>query len=311
MKIPQLNITIGQYQFDFVHSYEITSSWENLTDTGTIQLPAALKFDRNNLKELIKKGDAVLIQFGYAPNLNTLFAGFVSQVQASVPVVIEVEDLMWKLKQVKVDAVAKNEQITTFLQRVLPQFEFDGFEVQLPKFFVSKMTGAKLLDQIKSDFGFPSYIRNGVVTVGKQYDPQYAVTKSVILNETVKSDDLQYKSKDDVSLNITAISNMSNGQKHEVIIGDQDGESRTLNFYNIPKNQLQEIAEAEAEKFIYDGFRGSLTLFGEPFVRHGDILHIQDNNESDKQGKYFIDQVIYQGGVSGFSQTVKLGARAI
>jgi hypothetical protein len=239
-----------------------------------------------------------------------VFDGFVSAVKPSVPVVIECEDLMWKLKQTTINDVARNETIRSFLDRNLPNYEVDAFEVELPKFIASNTTAAKVLDQIKSDFGLRSFIRDGKITVGKQYDPEYAVEKFVVLNETVKDDELEYKSKDDVKIKITAISNMANGEKHEVELGDPEGDERTLNFYNIPKAELEKIAEKEAERLIYDGFRGSLELFGEPFVRHGDILTIQDNEDSDKVGTYFIDEVTYSIGVGGFSQSVKLGARA-
>jgi len=309
MKITQVHITIGQFDFDYVHEIDIVSGWESLTDTAEIQLPANLKYDKNKLKELIKKDNKVSISYGYEPNVYPVFEGFVSAVKPSVPVVIECEDLMWKLKQIQLNDVAKNETIKSFLDRNLPDFEIDAFEVELPRFIASKVSASKVLEQIKSDFGLRSFVRDGKVTVGKQYDPEYAEEKFVVLNETVKDDNLEYKSKDDVKIKITAISNMSNGEKHEIEIGDEGGDSKTLNFYNIPVSELQKLAEKEAERLIYDGFRGSLELFGEPFVRQGDVLTIQDNEDSDKVGSYWIDQVTYKIGVGGYSQGIKLGAQ--
>lgn len=310
MKVTKVNITIGQFEFDYVHKIEIVSGWESLTDTAVIMLPANLKLDKNKLKDLIKKGDKVSINYGYDSNMYLAFEGFVSAVKPTIPIEIECEDLMWQLKQIQINDVAKNETITSFLSRNLPDYEIDAFEVDLPRFIASKITAAKVLDQIKSDFGLRSFIRSGKITIGKQYDPNYAQEKFVVLNETVKDDDLEYKSKEDVKIKITAISNMANGEKHEVEIGDEDGDSKTLNFYNVPMKQLKALAEKEAERLIYDGFRGGLTLFGEPFVRQGDILTIQDNEDSDKVGSYWIDEVTYEIGVDGYSQQIKLGARA-
>lgn len=310
MHIPQVNIKIGAYIFDYVHEYSIDSSWEELTDKGRIVLPANLTWNSYKLKEVIEKGAEVSIEFGYDGNMQRIFTGFVSAVSPSVPVVIEVEDLMWKLKQTKISAVAKNETILDFCKRVMPGYEFDGFDIELPTFIANKITGAKLLDQIKSDFGLRSFVRNGVIVIGKQYDAETANEVIFSLGENIKSDSLEYKSKDDVKLNITAISNMASGQKHEVVIGDEDGESRTLNFFNIPKADLQKIAEKEAERLIYDGFRGSFIAFGEPFVKHGDIVDLRDSEDTDKQGRYFVDAVTYTGGVNGFTQVIKLGGRA-
>jgi len=309
MKVTQTHITIGNFDFDYVHEAEITSGWESLTDTAVIKLPANLKLDKNKLKDLIKKGDAVTISYGYEPNMHLAFAGFVTGVKPTIPIEIECEDLMWKLKQIQVNDVARNETILSFLQRNLPDFEIDSFEVDLPRFIASNISAAKLLDQIKSDFGLRSFIRDGKVTVGKQYDPEFATKHFVVLNETVKEDDLEYKSADDVKVKVIGISNMADGQKHEVEIGDPDGDSNTLNFYNIPVSQLKALTEEEAKRLIYDGWRGGLTLFGEPFVKQGDILTIQDNEDSDKVGSYWIDEVNYTVGVNGHQQGIKLGAR--
>src|SRR5690554_176563 len=309
MKVTQVHITIGQFTFDYVHKAEIISGWESLTDTAVIMLPANLKLDKNKLKDLIKKGDAVTISYGYKPNMYLAFEGFVSAVKPTIPIEIECEDLMWKLKQLQINDVAKNETIKSFLERNLPDFEIDAFDIDLPRFIASKISAAKLLDQIKSDFGLRSFIRNGKITVGKQYDPEFAKEQFVVLNETVKEDDLEYKSKEDVKVKVAAISNMADGTKHEIEIGDPNGDSKTLNFYNIPVSQLKKLAEKEAERLIYDGWRGGLTLFGEPFVRQGDILTIQDNEDSDKVGSYWIDKVNYSIGVDGHQQEITLGAR--
>lgn len=313
MFILQSHITIGSYLFDFVHEVEVESTWQNQTATARIKLPAALRIDKNKLKETFPKGTKVEIKLGYKDRLNTVFTGYVSRIRATVPVEIECEDEMWQLKQIQVNSNAKNESMQVYLSRVL-NMSVNCFDVQLPKFIAHNITGSQLLNQIKSDFGFPSFFRNGQLVVGIQYaDSGYkthTVTFDNARNSNVANNSLEYASKDDVKVKVTAISNLPDGKKHEVELGDPDGESRTLNFYNVSEKDLKAIAEKEMTRMQYDGWRGDLTLFGEPFVQHGDVLELTNDQESDKTGTYWVDGVTYRFGVSGFRQVIKLGPKA-
>lgn len=313
MEVLICDIKIGNYSFDFVHSVTIESSWQALTDKAVVRLPAALKIDKNKLQDAIPKGTAVSIKLGYqSSGLVEVFNGFVARVHPKVPIEIECEDLMWKLKQIQVNENAKNELLGDYLKRVL-NIEVDCFDIQIPSLVANKITGAQLLDQIKSDYGFPSFIRDGKLVVGKQYDATTQKKHVVIIdqafNSNVKSQSLEYTKKDDVKFKVTAISNMANGEKVEVEIGDPDGESRTLNFFDIPKADLEAIAEKEMERLNHDGYRGDLTLFGTPKVNHGDIIVLKNSQESDKTGEYFIDELVIEFGLSGYEQKIKPGAK--
>lgn len=309
MEVLKSYITIGDYEFDFVAEIQIESTWEEQTVKGSITLPAALRFDKGKLKTSIKKGDAVIVQIGYNDTLNTVFEGFVSRVKPSVPVVIEVEDAMWKLKQIEINDTAKNETVKSFLERNLPGYTIDCFDIELPRFVANKITAAKLLDQLKSDYGLYSFFRRGKLVVGKQYDPADYLVHIAQFNYNIAEDSLEYTAKEDVKIKVTAISNMASGEKIEIELGDPEGEDRTLNFYNLPKPELQKIAEKEMERLMYDGYRGDLTIFGEPFTRTGDVLELRDAEETDKTGRYWIDGVNYMFGIGGFRQQIKLGAR--
>jgi len=309
MYVLNSNITIGEYEFDYVTEIQIESTWESQTVKGSITLPAALRFDKGKLKTSIKKGDTVSVQIGYDGNLNTIFEGFVARVKPSVPVVIEVEDAMWKLKQIEINDTAKNETVKSFLERNLPDFEIDCFDIELPRFVANKITAAKLLDQLKSDYGLYSFFRRGKLVVGKQYDPTDYAVQIVKFKYNIAEDNLEYSAKEDVKIKVTAISNMASGEKIEVELGEPDGEGLTLNFYNLPQAELKNVAEKEMERLVYDGYRGGLTIFGDPFVRTGDVLELQDAEETDKTGRYWIDGVTYMFGTGGFRQQIKLGAR--
>lgn len=303
-----VNITIGGYTLDFAESFEVQSSWKTLTDTATIIEPAKLKFDRGTLRDSIRKGSEVLIQAGYLPNLQTIFRGFVTSVKPSTPVEIECEDYMWKLKQVQVNDVASNETLRSFLERNIKDIEIDCFDVSLPKYIASKITATQLLEELKKDFGFPAFIRDNKLVIGKQYDPDNNTEHTCTLHYDVAEDDLEYETKDDISFNVTAISNLQSGEKIEIQLGDPEGESRTLNFYDLNKTELQKIAQSEFDRLYYDGYRGSFTYFGYAVIKPGDVVNLQDRLSSDKQGRYFVDDVTYSlSQSSGIRQTVQIG----
>lgn len=314
MEVLQCNITIGSYSFDFVNEVEITSGWKNFTDKATIRIPSSLKVDQNAIKSAFPKGTAVSISLGYASDkLHALFTGYVARVKPTIPLEIECEDEMWKLKQIQVNENARNESMQAYLSRILG-VEVDCFDITIPRLVAANITGVQLLDKIKSDYGFPSFMRNGKLVVGKPYDPNNLTLHTVVVDNskdsTVKGQNLEYTTKDDVKLKVIAISNMDNGKKEQVELGDADGESHTLNFFNIPKSDLQKVAEQEMEKLSYDGYRGDLTLFGVPLVQHGDVIRLKNTQESDKTGDYRVDEVIYRFGVDGFEQKVKPGPKA-
>lgn len=313
MEVLICKIKIGDLLFDFVNTMKIESTWKELTQKAMITLPAALKVEYKSLKNSIPKGSEVTIEIGYESNgLKEVFKGFVTRVHPKVPIEIECEDLMWKLKQTQVTLNAKDETFQSYLSKVLP-YEVDCFDMNLPKFVVNKLTAAQLLDQLKDDYGFPIFVRNNKIVVGKQYDRAssskhiFVIDNSV--NSNIKAQSLEYRSKDDLDIKVTAISNLSNGEKIEVTLGSSDGEEKTLNFFDLQKEALQKVAEEEMKRLNYDGYRGDFTAFGLPLVKHGDIAVLQNDQESDKTGEYYIDGVNYEFGVAGFQQTVTLGAR--
>lgn len=309
MEILKTKTVIGNYTFNFVNELSYESSWEEQTSKGVIKFPSKLKLDRGNLKTELKKGTPVSISAGYESEFNEVFTGYVTRVIPSVPIEIMFEDEMYMLKQIEVNTTAKNEKLKDFLARVIPGYEMDVFDMDLPKFIAHKITAAQLLDQFKEDYGFPAFFRGKKLIVGKQYDPQNAKTHIIELNFNVLQDQLEYMAKDDLKLTITGISNMADGSKHEVEIGNKDGESRTLNFFDVSKANLKAVVEKEAERLLYDGYRGSLTIFGSPHVRNGDIIELRNKEESDKTGRYWVDAVQFDHGVNGTRQTIKLGAR--
>jgi hypothetical protein len=308
MKKLTSEIKIGSFSFSYVHGVTIESSWENLTDTAKITLPQNLRFNQNKIRDLIKSGMPVSIALGYDGENTTLFTGFVTGISPKAPLEITCEDYAWQLKQNVITDTIANCTIERLLQKHFNGIASKFLNANLGTFTINKASQAKVLDDIKRQFGLRSFFRGSTLVVGLIYDPEKAKEQVFNFQRNIVSNNLTFKSKDDVRLRVTAISNQSNGQKLEIIVGDADGEQRTLNFYNLTAADLKENANRELERLKYDGYRGTFTAFGEPIVRHGDIVRLTNPEESDRTGRFWVDAVTYEFNQSGFRQTIKLGA---
>lgn len=312
MKVLVCKILIGNIVFNWVNSVEIESSWELLTDKAVIKLPGNLKLNNNKLSKYIKHGDTVSVKIGYNNHLNTVFTGYITNIKPKVPIEISCEDEMWNLKQDTIVDSGKKMNLEKLVNKHYSDYKVNYYNIELGNYYIDNVSRAKVLEQIKSDFGLYSFFRNDSLVIGKRYDKNTANTLVFKLdsNESnIVTDNLEFKSKDQVRLKIKAISNNADGSKTEIELGSSDGESRTLNFYNLSKSELKEAADREKERLIYDGWRGSFTAFGEPFVKQGDIVKLKLTVESDKEGFYWVDSVKTSFSTGGFRQEIKLGAR--
>ena len=104
---------------------------------------------------------------------------------------------------------------------------------------------------------------------------------------------------------------MADNTKHETVVGDLDGELRTLHLYDVSKATIKQRAEEELKKWKFTGYTGSILAFGEPYCEQGWIAKIWDDEDSERNSGYFIDKVTLQAGVTrGIRRTVYLGRRA-
>ncbi len=317
--VPKCHITIGSLKFDWSHEIEINSSWKLLTDTAIIKLPANVKLKSDvdsgdslrTILDHIPFGALVKIELSAHNNMTTLFQGYVTEIMSKVPIVLQCEDEMRQLKKDPITDSGKKQTLKGLLLKNFTSYKTNTVDIELGNYQIDNATRAQFLKQIQSDFGVYSFFRNGVLTIGKQYDSSTQKQHTFNLDRDVIVENLEYKSADQIKLNVTAISHLPNGEKLEVQIGELDGEKRTLNFYNVPEAELKATAEREMVRFKYDGWRGDFTALGLEIVTHGDIVTLQYiSKHLNKSSKYYVDSVTYSFGVGGFRQKIELGLAA-
>lgn len=314
MKNLSCSIDIGKVHFDYVIGVNIKSSIDTLTDTCTINVPRKLTWKDKIIalgeEAILKRGNAVEIKLGYSNPVELAFKGYLKNIKAEIPVELECEDLMYKLKTKPVTHSYKSVDLQTLLNDILPgNISFTCVDVDLGMFRIKQATPAKVLQELKETYGLYSYFREGILWVGLAYWEDYRQTHKFKFAYNIKRSNLEFRQAEDQQVKVKAISILPDNKKLEVEVGDPEGETRTLHFYNITKEaDLKKLAEEEIKKYRYDGYRGKFTAFGEPFVRIGDAVTIIDDERPERDGTYLVKAVDYSfaKGGKGFSQVIEI-----
>jgi len=326
-----IDMTLGNFTFDFINSMEIESTWQNLTDTGKIALPSNIrlnkqqaaqisavveatlgftpKLDQNNLRELLKPGEKVLIQIGYDDTFTKVFDGYVTAIKPSTPIEVSFEDWMYELKSGSIKETVKNAKLSTLVSKFFSSMSTSYDDCEIGTIVIDKLSPAKLLDKLRETYGIYSFIRGGKLVLGKIYDPSTAATHKFTFQGNIIEENLEYRRKEDMKLMVSAISTSPSGKVLEIKVGENEGEERKLKYYNVSKDALKQYAQKEYDRLKYDGFHGEFTAFGEDLVAHGDIVTLNHPQTSDKTGDYWVDKVIYKFGKDGFRQVITLGPK--
>jgi len=193
-------------------------------------------------------------------------------------------------------------------------------------------TIAGVLERLKKDAHLNSFFRNiarpdgsfvsELRCSGIVYYPSDRRTHTFSFQKNIISDNLEYNKLEDLklgakcySLNKEEVTNGTNKNgskkiKHkrlETFVGEQEGEIRTLFFWDVhTEAKLKELGERELRKFYYEGFTGKFTTFGIPFVKHGDSVILQDNVLPERNGEYLVKGVTRTFGQGGYRQEIEL-----
>lgn len=316
MKRLTSKINIAGFSFAGVVEVEQESTWENLTDTCTITIPRKLSFEGKDIvstdSPMLKRGDVVRIELGYDEENELVFEGFIRSVEVKTPLVVHCEDGAFQLKKNPKTVSYKSIQLKELLTDVLPSsIEFEAIDQPLGQFRVQRATAAEILEHLRKEYHIRSFFKSKKLFVGLAYPPSATIKQHYFeFERNIIEDDLEYRSKDQNDIKVKAISILPDNTRLEVEVGKEEGEVRTFNYYNIETEAaLRQMAERELDKLSIDGFRGSFTAFGEPYVQHGDSVKLVDN-KLDRQGIYLVKKVERNFGVDGFRQKIYLDRKA-
>ena len=315
-------ITIGEYQFNFVNEIEVDSSWENLTDTCTIKIPKKLLVENKPITEgnnaVFKVGDKVTVETGYDYQHDTIFVGYISNLKLTYPIEIKVEDGMWKFKQVsfkKTYSQVTVKELVGMMNAKLAspvKVVYSYGDMQLGKFRISNATGAQVFEELRKTYGIYSFFREGTLYVGFAYthtEQNYRKVVPLEFNRQIIEDNLLYRSKDDVKIKVKGISIGPDNKQITVDVGDPDG--IVYNYFRPNKTLgvLTQLATNFQKSIKVDGFSGSITTFGKPYIRQGDAVELRDPSIPERNGVYLVKKVARSFGQDGYRQEIELDTK--
>jgi len=311
--------TATRVRFDYVNEIEVVTSVRNFTDTAKIKVPRKLAYKGRNITEYIKRNNTITIRLGYDDNLLTVFKGYVTNVSTGTPIEITCENEAWKLKQVILQPkhYAKL-NIQDFVKEHMSAYICKVPSVDLGEVRINAdVTLANVYDYFMRNYPVNFYFRNdifygilpGVMTAA---DDGITTHKFRIGYNTI-SDNLVYTLADDVKLQIVAKAITRDNVKLEWKEPQQADDAEVRTFY-VPGAtsiaELKEYALNQLKEFKIDQMTGEFTAFGIPFVQKGDVVHILDDDNQERHNKkFYVEQVTYSFGQSGYRQRIKLGGQ--
>jgi hypothetical protein len=310
------DITIGDYRLREAENIQVESSWDKLTDTCIIKLPRRLYFAGKPVSNAgpWQRGQAVGVAFGYADSgVIGRFEGFITSVEAGTNITLHCEDAMYGLKRGSVsnhwpDGVNLRQLLTATIGS-----NVRAADVQLGAFKVDNASPAQVLDALRTEYQLPSFYRAGTLYSGLKFWPELQRTHTVVIGRNTAADSLEWNESGSEDFEIEAVGLYTEGgqqKKLSVKVGRPGGVKRTVHFYNLRTTAALEAAgRRELEKMDFTGYRGSVTLFGVPVVRHGDILDLRDNTYREHRGRYLVKAVTSEFGSNGIRQKLELDAR--
>jgi hypothetical protein len=343
---PRAKITFtradGAYQeFTVFNNINITKTYEMLTNRCSVVFPK--KYQERfkdyfaGLTPIFKRGDKIVIESGYYPNLTKDFEGYITDVNANIPIEVMCEDSMYLLKKrtfnipatvpllntslageytrtPKVSVTDVKISLTKLLNTIIPtsiKLDSSIIDIDLGKVSFKRMTACEILQRVKERYGLFSYFVDTKLYVGFQSNAlttneyEYKMERQVL-----NSNNLFYKIAEDIPIKVVCISISPTNVQTKEEAGDEDGEVRTYHYYNVSTEALKQYAQERLKEARYTGFHGTIVTFLEPKIQHGDRANITSTKIPEMNGVYLCKSVNIDIGVRGGArQIIELGQK--
>lgn len=208
-------------RMEFLESFEITSTWDQLTDNGTLTLPsnvyyydeynqlrALSGFNVNigglNKEPLFMRGDAIELKSGYryadyalnrrVTEMHTIINGYISKVSSTIPIRLNIEDSMWLLKQTPMEnrTYSNADTLESILKNIVDtvnasqntKLTFRALTTtNFGQFVVENETASQLLNRLNTIYNFKFYFKGTELRGGALvYYQDDAVTHNFVMN---------------------------------------------------------------------------------------------------------------------------------
>lgn len=310
------DITVGSYKLQGVVDVTVRRSVNELGATAIIKVPVTAVLRQNGIPttrtetaRAVKVGDPVCIRLGYDKRFATEFVGYVRRVNLRTPVEIECEDAYYLTRQRSV-TLSGTQKLADVLKKCGLTVAYAEM-LTLRNFVAADKSVAAVLATLKKDYGLAIFFDlDGRVYACR---PAAVAGDNVVYElrrNVINDDDLQYHRADDTKVYIKAIAFQKDGTKVEAKKGNESGAAKTLYFYNISSMaELATLAQAELERYSYDGYQGRITTFLEPYAAPAMVAVLTDPVYPERSGNYYIESVETTFGRSGGRRKVEISLK--
>lgn len=305
-------------------------------------------YGESTTSPLIMRGDLIEVELGYIyedynsrinsdTEMYKEFEGYITEVSNSVPVTIKCQDGMYELGQIQCPIKnwdSKKYTVKDILDEILvgKGITVDGGKanLRLTNFSTGTETVRGMLSTLRK-YGLFTYFRiiDGVPTLRCSGLPYYTVDRREHIlhrQKNVIDDDLRYFRTDDQIVGIKMVGQIdevvgtradgspkTKRKRVEVIVPDgynpKNGELRTYTIKTLDKAELRRYGYEKLSLMFYEGFSGTVTIFGMPSVRHGDGIIYQNKYIPEQNGTYLVKSTEKSFGQKGYRQKLQIHVR--
>lgn len=307
-------ITIGKFELKMLESCKVVRSVEKLSDTAEIILPGSCNNKALEIEKKIKRGDEVLVLFGYDGTLVNEFQGFVERISTDGgSISLHCEDAVYKFRKAVGDKQFKDADVKTILQYICSQV--GGFSLscdysfQYDSFVVRNMTGYDVIKKIQEETKANVYVRDAVLHLHPQYK-EITGSAKYSFQDNIEESELEYKNAEDRIVKVIVEGKGKDGKVIRETAGRDGGDqvSKKVDGVSI-QSTLQNLAAEQLKIKSYSGYSGSFTGWLLPYCNAGYRVTISDSDYEFKNGDYYVTEVESSISNSGGKRKITVGRK--
>ena len=217
------------------------------------------------------------------------------------------------------DKVYEKPSVKTILEAVLNAVETPlklecQFDFSFDKFTVNNATALDVLKAIQSECHCSMYIKDGVFYVVSPFlvvDSAKVVKYDTSKNIMAEGYSLKYKDKADRKVKVVVKGKAKDGKEIECKpTGEGGGDTITFEYKGIATQEMVDtIAENIYNAKSYSGYDGSFQAWFLPIISKGDSAEIYDQDDPERNGRYFVKAVETSCSSGGITRKITVGKR--
>lgn len=309
-------------QLALLDSCEIHKSVDLLADTCTIKLPGyaqnkvitVSRTDTTRAEQKIKRGDKVIVKFGYNGQLRTEFEGYVLNITTDdADLVLNCEDDLFLMRKAVSNRQFKNTQVKAIAEYLVQQVGASlevrcSLTVGYDKFVINQATAYDVLKKIQEELKANVYLRDGALHIHPPYTERHGRVR-YSFQKNIEGSSLKYKTAEDKKVQVVVEGVGRDGKKVEVESGTTGGDKITLKGSGMSQAAMKALADAEWKRNVFNGYEGDVTSWLIPYAEPGYSAEISDEDFEYKNGWYFVKSVTTTFDSGGGARKVQLGIK--